>query len=1633
MYRDSGDRGPFYKCSGITEVTLEEGATVVASHLFRDCTNVEKINWPETIVTINESAFWNCTSLRELELPSSIRRINSHAFWNCTGLETVKLPEALTTLEGCAFGQCTSLTSISIPSSLVNVSGEYRDRASRGPFYQCEALQKVEFEDGIEVIPSRMLQDCTDMNVVIIPSSVKNIGNYAFENCIALRYILFAGDEEEWKAVNVGTNNSALGAAAIYYNGEGGEIIVLPEAPVLNAETAGHKQIKLNWTYTGESALVRNFILYRSEDGKTFERIRIVSAGTTQYYDQVDFEGAEKTYYYKIVVNDVYDRQNNSEIISAAAISEDKENPVPVINQNEKLYAAVNDEILLTAAGSTDNDEIASYEWEFEDGALENGCDIARTYTKVGTYTVSLTVTDVNGNSAKTSQQIIVVDPEEESSNYTKLQLFICDASSKEAISNAQIHVASAETDAAETGSEASQVWNVQKDGTVVCIVANGTYYISVCADKYIVRTVCITADGGVMENTIGLTTGSIMSGSLTTSELTYDEIIEAGIDPGAAGNNHVYKFATVLSFVAGVKTYEIPYAVMKNEEDEIVASEGGGYHYVEDDSGSEGGGWNIGIFPITEQFALIIYGEAHWLKEMYKVELVVTNNSNTDTLEQVTAKLKLPSGLSLANMAGGTQSLEQEIGTIGYSETKNALWYVRGDEAGEYNLSASVSAVTMPYGECINQTFSTDKPLKVYAGNALHLTITAQDVAERGKDYTVKYRLENVSDKSIYNLSFGLTKSEQYKILGYGDENVWIPIEDADYGTAFTRKIPELAPGGYVEMELSTTIWFNSALELIKFSKVGAFVDIAHYLTNVSVVALEGSTTTIPYDVVVESTEREHLIDKIVNELGDKIYGDVLPSGSVGSNLIEVVGSKLGIPTTLISGSKVLLKLQQGETDHKLVIHIDDGIGTENSISNDVVRITTGDTGNAIVDVLNGTKITVEFGEVSIQAKGPGSTKIKIGVENSLGKMEEEYTYDIVVKDTEVKGQLTLTPGSVEGEFSVDENSVNITIEKQREQEKEIYEEDPYVWFDSTIGIDVSGTTTDSNFTINMEGKHIKDFLDQTAVTNLEIEGKAGNLNFSREAMETIAENGDGTVAIHAEHTDEESKSQEILTETYQFAVETEKGKITDFGEGTVAVTVPYEMKHTSDLEEIYVEHIKEDGSVEVIESEYDAEARTVSFVTTGFSTFKICEKIVHTYDKGVITKAAACTASGTKTYTCSICGQTKKETVKATGHKYVYTNNGINTHKITCSSCGISKNVEHSYSDGSCVCADQQVKISSCSIKLSSTSYTYSGTEKRPSVTVKDGSVTLTEGKHYTVSYSNNVNAGKAKVTIKACGDYTKKYTGSITKTFQIKTAAMKDIVIKGFDSNYDGKSHTVTVSGVPSGAKITYAKTKDGTYTTAKPKRTSTGITKVYYKVTKTNYTTVSGMVQIIIRPKAPSSVKTELYGYDDVKVSWNKVTGASGYNVYYKKSSAGSYTFLGRTSNLSMKKANLAAGVKYTFKIVPYVTCNGTRYASKSYKISSIYTLKKLNTPTISKYSSAKVKVKWNNISGETGYQISCSPSKTGTTIVSTYKTTSKNSGILTVKKGKTYYYKVRAYKIENGKMIYGPWSNLKSFK
>ena len=85
------------------------------------------------------------------------------------------------------------------------------------------------------------------------------------------------------------------------------------------------------------------------------------------------------------------------------------------------------------------------------------------------------------------------------------------------------------------------------------------------------------------------------------------------------------------------------------------------------------------------------------------------------------------------------------------------------------------------------------------------------------------------------------------------------------------------------------------------------------------------------------------------------------------------------------------------------------------------------------------------------------------------------------------------------------------------------------------------------------------------------------------------------------------------------------------------------------------------------------------------------------------------------------------------------------------------------------------------------------YTGSEIIPDFIVKKGFTTLEEGIDYTVSISNNINVGKATVTITGIGNY----TGALSKNFNITPALASYITIENITAkNYTGSAHTPDV---------------------------------------------------------------------------------------------------------------------------------------------------------------------------------------------------------------------------------------------
>lgn len=96
-------------------------------------------------------------------------------------------------------------------------------------------------------------------------------------------------------------------------------------------------------------------------------------------------------------------------------------------------------------------------------------------------------------------------------------------------------------------------------------------------------------------------------------------------------------------------------------------------------------------------------------------------------------------------------------------------------------------------------------------------------------------------------------------------------------------------------------------------------------------------------------------------------------------------------------------------------------------------------------------------------------------------------------------------------------------------------------------------------------------------------------------------------------------------------------------------------------------------------------------------------------------------------------------------------------------------------------------------------------------------------------------------------------------------------------------------------------------------------------------KNYYSTFSTSTDTVKACTKPATVNFTLTsGTKKATVSWSKVTGATGYIVYYKTSASGSWQRLTVTTGTSFTKSGLTSGKTYYFTVKAYKTYNGTTY-------------------------------------------------------------------------------------------------------
>ncbi len=314
------------------------------------------------------------------------------------------------------------------------------------------------------------------------------------------------------------------------------------------------------------------------------------------------------------------------------------------------------------SASSDPDGTIASYAWDFGDGATGTGATATHTYASASTFTVTLTVTDGQGATNQVQQQVTTTAPP----NQPPVASFTASTAGLAVAVNGS---ASSDPD----GTVASYAWNFGDSGTATGATANHTYATS---GTYTVSLTVTDNQGATTTTTKSVTvTSALAQDAFERSTVNGWGTADVGgawtLSGGATSFNTTNGVGQQVAPAGTTKTATLP-SVTSTRTDLTVT--------ISADSAATGGG--IYYSGIGRLVGSADYESRVWVKAGGAVQLQLLQGSTTLAAANV-------AGLTLA---GATDQLKMRVQVFGTSPTtiRAKVWLASGTEPTAWTLSTT-------------------------------------------------------------------------------------------------------------------------------------------------------------------------------------------------------------------------------------------------------------------------------------------------------------------------------------------------------------------------------------------------------------------------------------------------------------------------------------------------------------------------------------------------------------------------------------------------------------------------------------------------------------------------------------------------------------------------------------------------------------------------------------------------------------------------------------------------------------------------------------------------------------------------------------------------------------------------------
>lgn len=189
----------FSGCNELEIVEMQEGIEEIGSSAFAH-TKINDITFPSTLTKVGSYAF-ESTYLTQIVLPNTIKEIGQSCFSNSYHLESITFPEGLEYLPEKICYTCPRLIKVIIPNGVKSIGdAAFRDTPMLSHITLPESVTEVgleifcgsglvsfSFPQKLQYINYDMFRSCQSLLEIVIPETIKEIRQSAFEDCTHLR------------------------------------------------------------------------------------------------------------------------------------------------------------------------------------------------------------------------------------------------------------------------------------------------------------------------------------------------------------------------------------------------------------------------------------------------------------------------------------------------------------------------------------------------------------------------------------------------------------------------------------------------------------------------------------------------------------------------------------------------------------------------------------------------------------------------------------------------------------------------------------------------------------------------------------------------------------------------------------------------------------------------------------------------------------------------------------------------------------------------------------------------------------------------------------------------------------------------------------------------------------------------------------------------------------------------------------------------------------------------------------------------------------------------------------------------------------------------------------------------------